>query len=236
MRTFSFSVALLLLATSCRMNVDCVTSNSDPVRKDLPVASFTGVMSDGAIDVDIVKGDAQRVEVEAPAELIALVKTDVTGGVWTITTDKCYSTNKPFRVHITTTLLNSIGIDGSGNVHSEDVFGADKSSFSIQGSGDIIVAGVNGKSVEARIEGSGNITLNGTCTDLVANISGSGDLRAMDLSANSAKVDIQGSGDAALTAITELDARVEGSGNVRYRGKPKVTSKVEGSGAVVPAE
>ncbi len=228
--------AFVISAFGCRINIDCVNGNTDAVRKDLTVPAFTGIVSDGAIDVDIVKGDAQRVEVEAPAELIALVKTEVSGGVWTISTSKCYKTSKPFIVHITTNSLASIAIEGSGNVHSGDVFGTGETSFGTEGSGDIIVTGVNDKKIEARIEGSGSITLNGTCGDLDAGIEGSGDLHAQGLSANSVKAHVSGSGNVDITAISELDAHVEGSGNVRYRGTPRVTSKVDGSGAVVPAQ
>ncbi len=231
-------IALLAITclAGCGIGTHCISANGSPITKELVVPAFTGITNSGSIDVEVVKGDVQRVEVTGPPEIVAMMKTAVSGNVWEIATEKCYSTRGQVDVRITTPGLSSITTDGSGDVHSDDVFIDGKLSFTTSGSGDIMITGMNGKEVEVMTEGSGSITLNGTCTDLDAKSEGSGDVHAQGLSANKVKARIEGSGGMDVTAISELDANVQGSGNVRYRGKPQVSSKVEGSGSVVPME
>ena len=229
----------LYLLSSCHTTWgggDCVTGTGNTVRKTLTISEFNGISVEGSLDVHIVKGSAQLVEVVGQPELIALMTTDVEHGVWKIGTTGCFNTNKEFAVYITTNLLSSLATEGSGDIHSADVFGSGRSTFSVAGSGDIVVTGVNDKEVNAEIAGSGSITLNGTCTEFEAGVAGSGDVHAQGVSANTVEVSIDGSGGVDITAISELNVDVNGSGTVRYRGKPQVTSNVQGSGAVVPVD
>jgi Putative auto-transporter adhesin, head GIN domain len=225
------------LLCGCSMSwsgANCASGTGDPIKKTISVAEFNGISVEGSIDVHIVKGNTQLVEVVGQPELIALLNTDVQHGVWKIGTNECFNTAKEFAVYITTNLLSSLATEGSGDIHSADVFGSGTSTFSVAGSGDIVVTGVNDKVVNTEIAGSGSITLNGTCTEFEAGIAGSGDVHAQGLSANTVEAMIDGSGGVDITAISELNAEINGSGTIRYRGKPQVTSDVNGSGAVVP--
>jgi Putative auto-transporter adhesin, head GIN domain len=234
--TIAIAIAAILLCSSCSWSgMENVTGTGEVVRKTLSVDAFNSITVEGSMDVHVVKGATPSVEVVGQAELIPLLSTSVSHGVWEIRTDKSYSTDKEFAVYITADLLTSMTIAGSGNIHSADVFGSGTSTFTIGGSGDI-VAEVNDKAVEAEVEGSGNITLSGTCTEFEGTIGGSGDIHAQGLSANSVNANINGSGNIDITAISELEAHVNGSGNVNYRGKPQVTSDVDGSGGVIPME
>jgi hypothetical protein len=97
------------------------------------------------------------------------------------------------------------------------------------------VKGLKGDEMEARVTGSGDITLAGITGRLRGEIVGSGDLRAQDLAAKEAQVKVTGSGDATVDASEALDASVTGSGDVHYTGKPtQVRKSVTGSGAIEP--
>ncbi len=225
-------LALVLLA-GCQMN--CVDGTGAVEQRTLEISSFTGIEVDGSIHVFMEKGAAQTVTATAPTDLLDLLNTKVKGNTWQISTSKCWRSNQPFIVHITTPgQINAINVQGSGDVTSADVFGSGRTRLAASGSGSIEVTGINEKKLETAISGSGSIKVAGTCSMLDAKISGSGDLVAKELAANEASVKISGSGDATLTAISKLDARVSGSGEVKYAGKPDVSSKVSGSGAVTP--
>lgn len=228
-----FPIALIaLFASGC--SLDCEFGKGAIQQQELKVAAFTKIQVEGSIDVIVEKGDSQRVTVDGEANLISLIKTDVNGDTWRIGTSKCYTTTQGLTVHIVTPNLSSIDVEGSGSVKSADVFPTAPVRFSCKGSGDITIDGINTQELKLDVEGSGAITLKGTCSELEANLEGSGDLHGKDLAANEAKIDVSGSGSATITAITKLDAKVQGSGEIRYAGKPEVNSKVEGSGSVVP--
>lgn len=229
-------IVTLLIGTStmsCNM-MDCVSGTGASHQNTITMDPFDAIAVEGAIDVIVTKGDHQEVSIEGQSELIELVNTKVAGGKWHITTSKCYMTNAPFVVHVVTPMLSSITVEGSSSVHSADVFGSGNTSLSTTGSGDIEVEGINEKTLNIEVTGSGSISVRGTCTDLDGSLSGSGDLLAKELTANAAKLSVEGSGSATITAITSLEATVMGSGDVQYGGKPTVNAQVEGSGSVTP--
>ena len=83
----------------------CVTGEGPATRKTLTLNDFHSINVQGSLDVIVTKGDVQHVEVEGQPNLIELLRKDVKDGKWTITTNKCYSTDKPFVVHITVPVL-----------------------------------------------------------------------------------------------------------------------------------
>lgn len=198
----------------------------------VPVAMLNAIVVEGSTDVTVVRGDTQRVEVTGQSELIDLIKTKVDNGVWEITTTRCFSTDREFTVRLTLPMLNSVITEGSGNVTSEEVFNTGKTHLAIKGSGNIAIDTLHEGLLEVVIEGSGSVSVNGTCRELEFLSKGSGDLRALGLAANAAEIELKGSGSAELTAISELEADLTGSGSLHYKGKPEVSTKVEGSGSV----
>jgi hypothetical protein len=104
---------------------------------------------------------------------------------------------------------------------------------SVSGSGDIQVSGLKAGELEARVTGSGDVTLKGSAERLRAEVTGSGDVHAADLSTKSARVKVTGSGDVTVRVTAELDATVTGSGDVHYYGHPpEVRKHVTGSGDI----
>jgi hypothetical protein len=89
------------------------------------------------------------------------------------------------------------------------------------------------RELEASLAGSGEITLEGRCSDLRARGQGSGNINAKRLIADNASVSTAGSGDISVFTSGRLDASVAGSGNVIYTGDPaNVSTSVAGSGEV----
>lgn len=231
-------LALLMSAgvfASCTP-IDCVKGTGAPERKPLSVTSFHGIVVQGAVDVKLSVAPTQTIEVEAQPNIAALVLTEVKDGIWVIHTDRCYSTDKPFIIHIALPTIDVVSIQGSGDVTSTGEFNTPDMKLDVQGSGDLRMA-VVAKTIRAGVQGSGDITLSGTCGMLHAAVQGSGDIKAGELKTGSAKASVEGSGDITVQAADNLDANVQGSGDVKYKGKPAhIDSKVQGSGDVKPVE
>jgi hypothetical protein len=225
---------LLALLPACHMT-DCVTANGEPVERTLEVDDFTGIVSEGSIDVIVTRGNEQRVVARGPAEIVGMLNTEVKKGVWHIGTKDCYNSRKPVTVEITMPDLTEAGVAGSGSITGKSLFEPQSIDLSIAGSGNIRLE-LNSPDVESDIAGSGTISLKGTTAAFSAEIAGSGSIHAFDLSAAKADVDIAGSGDVEVTVIEALDADIAGSGDVRYKGRPKVSSDIAGSGSVSGAE
>lgn len=236
MRLSSLAAAVLLSAglfASCGP-LACVKGTGDVVKKDLAVTGFSGIELMGALDVQLTRGTETRVTVEGQSNLIDLLETTVSNGVWKIRTRECYSTDKPFVVHISAPVIDRVHVQGSGDVTGTDAFEAEVMDLAVQGSGDIKM-NVTAKQVVAMVQGSGDIALQGSASDLTCTLQGSGDVKAADLKTDRTKATITGSGDVSVTVNSSLNASITGSGNVKYRGNPpEVHSHVTGSGDVGP--
>lgn len=221
-----------LLFVGCIGDAAPVIGTGEPVTREIPVAMLNGITVDGSLDVTVVRGDTQRVEVTAQPDLIDLVKTKVDNGMWKVTTTKDYTSDREFTVRLTVPMLNTVIIEGSGNVTSGQVFNTGKTHLAVKGSGSIAIDTLHEGLLEAVNNGSGSISVNGTCRELEVTSEGSGDLHALGLAANEAEITLKGSGNAEVTVISSLEAELSGSGGLRYRGKPEVSTKVTGSGSV----
>lgn len=216
MRSFAWiGVVLLAVAgTGCFDIVFGGVQGSGTVESEQrDVGPFTRIDLTGSPDVDVRVGEPLEVIVETDDNLLPLIETRVEGDTLHVGSTKSYSTRKGVVIRVRVPSLESV---------------------SVQGSGDITATGVAGESFEAEVTGSGDIVARGTVRSVRATISGSGDIDLSDLRAEDAAVTVRGSGDIEVYATGELDASVVGSGDIRYRGDPSdVRREVTGSGDIV---
>lgn len=224
----------VVLPASCGM-VGCVKGTGDTVTRTLTVAELRGIRVQGSVDVQLVRGAAQQITVEGQSNIIDLLETDVKDGTWNIRTRECYSTDKPFVVHVQVPSITGIFVEGSGDVSGTEAFTVEAAELDIRGSGNVKVA-FEAQRLKASIQGSGDIALAGGAHEMDLNVQGSGDVKAYGMKAERATVTVTGSGDVNVNVSASLNARVTGSGNVHYKGAPQeVHADVTGSGEVEPA-
>ena len=189
------------------------------VDQPLTVPAFTGVGSEGSVDVYITVGPKQSVVVHGEPQDVAKVTTRLRDGVLVISQKSSFGigwqhSDKNLRVTITTPTLNRIAVSGSSDIHA---------------------TGINTKNIHIAVAGSGDVTASGKTDSAEISVAGSGDVKAADLHAANASVSIAGSGDVAAYANKSVTVSVAGSGDVTITGNPPVgarTSKVLGSGDV----
>jgi hypothetical protein len=180
------------------------------------VAPFASIAVQDSIDVDVVPGASEEVEVTAGENVIERVETETRDGVLHVDVrDRGIVIGKdPFhdlRVRIPAGALDRIRVSGAGDVH---------------------LGRIDTEELALEIEGSGDIDGSGRVDRLVASIEGAGDANLFDLEARTARVSVEGAGDLELNVSERLDVTVEGSGDVSYRGNPAVNQRVEGAGEV----
>lgn len=211
---------------------------TDNAVQDRHLTGFNAVEAAGSFDIYIVQGGTESVRVEAPADIIDKIVTEVEGGELKIH-DKNNSgwhwsglTHKKIAVYVSVKDINSIGITGSGDVFFKEGIKASSLKIRVSGSGDVI-GKVDVKSLEANISGSGDMKLSGHAETSAVHVSGSGDFTAKDLATVSTSVHVSGSGDAAINVSGSLDASVSGSGDISYTGGAQhVVKSKSGSGDI----
>jgi len=212
-------------------------SASDIVDRHL--SGFNAVNVAGPFDVDIIQGATESVKVEAPADIMDRILTEVNNGVLKIYNKRdtwdwgnFWGHHKKILVHVTVKDINSINISGSGDVSFRDGITANSLKLRISGSGDM-TGKLNAKTLESSITGSGDMKLSGNAESSTVSVVGSGDFTARNLLTVSSAVRVSGSGDAEVNASDRVDAAVNGSGDVRYTGAAKnINSRKNGSGDI----
>jgi predicted small secreted protein len=236
-----FSILLLLgilvssfLITGCKR----VRGDGNFKSEARKMHDFKGVNLRGSMDVHLEEGDSYSVTVDADANILPYIETEVDGGELVIGSENNVSLDpsKPIEIHVTAPSYNSISVAGSGNIFSKNQLDAGtKMVLSVSGSGNL-EADVKAETVSADIAGSGAINLKGNARDIRSTISGSGDLVAAGFEAERGNFEVSGSGKVTIRITRELSGSIAGSGDIVYYGSPKVNTSIAGSGSVRKAE
>lgn len=203
--------------------------------QDRHLSGFNSLSVEGSFDVYITQGSTESVVVDAPADEMDHVVTEVRDGNLIIKDKRkngWNSNHKKVVVHVNIRDVNAISISGSGDVYFKEGLRSEKLLLAVSGSGN-----VNGKievkTLNCSVSGSGNIKISGNAKDSNVSISGSGDYNAKALPTVNTNVEVSGSGNASINASSSIAAEVSGSGDVKYTGGAQhVTKSKSGSGDI----
>lgn len=176
--------------------------------------NFSAISLECSANIEIKTSEKYKVKVIAEKNILPLIITKIKGKTLVITTkDDCsFSSKKKVLVSIEMPSPEKLNIEGSG---------------------DILLYGLNSKDFTCTIQGSGDIKVDGKAENINFYIEGSGNIDAKKLKAQKAKVEINGSGDVTLDAAKRLIAEINGSGDIIYYGNPQLESNVSGSGELI---
>ena len=203
--------ALALSACSISWSFSGVEGSGIRAEEIREVPEFASIALRAAVDVTVEVGSPASITIAGDDNLVPLLETEVRGNELVIRSDQNLAPRVGLSVRVTTPELGA---------------------FSISGSGDVEIEGLEREHFEAAISGSGTLEARGRVDRLEATISGSGDMRLGELSAREAEARISGSGDMELHVEELLEYSVSGSGDIRYRGAARVEGKVAGSGSI----
>jgi len=177
------------------------------------IDNFTVLISKVSTDVQVRLGRPAKLTIKGDDNMIPLIKTEINGGVLQISALSSYMTANPLLIIIDIPQIESVRLDGSGEIR---------------------LSGVDNKTLSLALQGSGDIQASGRVTALDVEMNGAGDVDLSELMTVNSKVSIAGAGDADINVTGELDVLIEGSGDVTYSGSPKkIRRNITGSGEVV---
>jgi hypothetical protein len=228
---FIFLLAVTTALSSCYFN--SIKGNGDVTTEKRTVGDFTGIAASSSFDVEVKMGSTPDVKVEADANLLPYIITEVENGVLRIRTKENTSiSTSHLKVFVTATTLNKLKASASADIKVLDAIQSNsKVSFAASSSAGIN-ASVDAPEVSADASSSGSITLRGTTKNYEAEVSSSGDINSGDLLAENTKVKANSSGRAHVHASVSLDAKASSSGSIKYRGGAEVKQNTSSSGSV----
>lgn len=210
------------------------------IQKELrSLESFSELELYDNINVILIEGIENKVEVEAGKNLIPGIKTKVENGKLTIeninTCNFMRSYKIPVNVYLTYNSLRTFTHYGGGKVTNQDTLRKNFYEF-IQwfGSGDFDL-NISADTLEALLHtGSGNLTLNGKLNYAYLYSSGNSIFHCENLKGLNVHINNNTTGNFYVHAVNNLIVEVYSNSTTYYKGNPTLTIIREGSGQVIP--
>ena len=202
---FIFALLIgLAFSTNCSFsgfkNLSGIQGSGTSKSETRNVSGFSKVDANGAVNVEISVQKDFSVVVEADDNLLANIKTEVSGDTLKIYSEDQISAKTKINVRISMPALEALEISGasSGNVSS-----------------------VKSDSLELKASGASKIRIDGEARTLEAEASGASTIDAESLRVEDADVEASGASKATINATNDLKVDASGASRISYVGEPK---------------
>ncbi len=236
-------IVLLLLFggafLSCDKESKCVKSSGENTIETRTVnANFTEVVLNNKINLIIKQDSTFSLKVEAGANLLPLITTEVSGNLLTIKSDnKCSflrSYNKAINVYLSTPNITKINYKGQGDILSANTLTFPNFEIQSDKATGSVNLGLYCNSLKLlQHTGPADFTFVGQAENTYLYSNGNGWFHFENYSSNHVHVNSAGTGDMLVKANTSLLVELSAIGNVYYYGNPTVTiASHSGSGEI----
>lgn len=230
---------------------NCIKGYGQIVSEEIPLNEFNSVISKTVVDVEIIQGDEQKVIVEGHENMIhelellvynGSLKVDLNGG--------CYN-NFSLKVYITIPNIETLKVESTGNIKVGEFDNLETLNLFVDGTGDIVSDGpisvdgllqietestgkinfdVTADEVRAYLDGTGNVTLFGSCNSQFIETEGTANYKAYEFDSEFCDVYSDGVGDVKVFVTKTLDVSINSVGSVYYKGNPQIHVYDDGVG------
>ena len=173
------------------------------------VSDFEKIDASGAINIEVFVQKDFSVEVQADDNLLANIKTEVSGDTLKIYSEDRISPKTRINVRISMPEIEGLEVSGASNGN---------------------VSNVKADSLELKASGASKIKIDGIANNLEADASGASTIDAGNLKVEDADVNASGASSATVSANNDLKVDASGASKISYSGEPK-NVKQNSSGA-----
>ncbi len=209
---------------------------SDLVTETRDLGNFSQISLGGIGHLVIEPGDHESVTVEAQADLLPQIVTEVSDGRLDIRLKsrfidrRWFNSIGPINYYVTVKDLDAISVSGAAKVTGSRLC-AEHMDLHISGAAkaklDLTVS-----ELDTRISGAGKLVLAGDAGRQELTISGAGKYQAKELASREAQITISGTGKSTVDVSERLDVTISGCGKVEWLGEPTIRKRVSGVGKV----
>ena len=237
MRSFSIFLFAGMLVGMSSLVASCsaiggIHGDGNVLKETRQISSFDGIEVSGAFDVILRQGATEEVTVEADANLLPVIRTEVVGGTLTIETKKPVEHVTVMKVYVTVKDLKRIDVSGAVDINTEGRITVPELSLDASGASDSKMD-IAVQTLKLDCSGASKIKFSGSATNVSMDLSGASDIFAYDLLAETYDIDISGAGNAQLNVSKKIRAEISGAGSVKYKGSPtEVDQSVSGAGSI----
>jgi len=219
------------LFASCSV-VGGAHGDGNVLKETRAVSGFDAIDVSGAFDIILKQGLKEEVTVEADANLLPLIRTDVVGGTLKIDTRKPVQHVTVMRVYVTVKDLKEIDVSGAVDIETDGLITVPELSIDASGASDSKL-NIAVQKLKLDCSGASKMKFSGTAVDVSMDLSGASDIFAYEMAAENYDLGISGAGNAQINVSKRIRADISGAGSVKYKGSPtEVDQSVSGAGSI----
>jgi hypothetical protein len=232
----SAGAAVLLLVTlvGCTVGpMEVVTGSGNVIEESRNLSGFNKIELGGIGMLVLTQDGTESVLVEGEDNIIARIRTDVSGDTLRLRTEDNVNLNPtmPLIYRVSVREIGRITMSGAGSVQAGDV-SAQSLELETSGAGNVNIEKLAAEELKVSISGVGNMMIGGSATRQQVSLSGVGSYQAPSLESTEASVKIDGAGGATVRVSNRLTVEISGAGNVIYTGDPEIDQRISGAGSV----
>jgi hypothetical protein len=238
MRVFSVLIFVVLFTgmsaifASCNSSMSGIRGDGNVLKENRKVASFDGIDVSGAFKIFLKQGNVEEVIVEADANLLPVVRTEVVGNTLQIDTKKPVKNATTMKVYITVKNLKMIDVSGAVDIQTEGRITVPELSIDASGASDSKME-IAVQKLSLDCSGASKMTFSGSATNVKMDLSGASDIFGFDMLAENYDLEISGAGNAQINVSKKLRADISGAATIKYRGSPsEIDQNVSGAGSI----
>jgi hypothetical protein len=231
----SLFLGMSSLFAGCNM-VGGAQGDGNVLKENRKVSPFDGIEVSGAFDIILKQGATEEVTVEADANLLPVIRTEVVGGTLMIETRKPVHHVTVMKVYVTVKNLNRIDVSGAVDINTEGRITVPELSIDASGSSDSKLD-LAVQKLKLDCSGASKMKFSGSAVEVNMDLSGASDIFAYEMAAESYDIEISGAGNAQLNVSKRIHAEISGAGSVKYKGSPTdIDQSVSGAGSIRKVE
>lgn len=231
----SLFVGITTLFAACNV-IPAVHGDGNVLKETRKVSAFDGIDVSGAFNVILKQGAIEEVTVEADANLLPIIRTEVVAGTLMIEIKKPTHHVTVMKVYVTVKDLKQIDVSGAVDINTEGRITVPELSFDASGASDSKLD-IAVQKLKLDCSGASKMKFSGTAVDVDMDLSGASDIFAYDMSAENFDIQISGAGNAQINVSKKIHAEISGAGSVRYKGSPtEVDQNVSGAGSITKVQ
>lgn len=222
---------------------NCLKGTGDVITEVRQLPTFNGVYVENDVNLIFQEDTVQRVSVEAGKNIMDGILTEMDGGILTIKNkNKCNFLRRldiPINVyiHYVRNQFYQIRTEGTGTIANTNPCTNDSINLESEGSANITFQMGGLCRTYTHQHGAGDITLLGSCDQVIIYAKGTGFTITEDCTNNYTWVWTNTTGKTSVHSIGMLITNINGSGNVYYKGTPTSIDNTENStGKLLPIQ
>jgi len=224
---------LLLLLLSVSIWANAEKSNT----QSRNVASFSKISVSSGIDLYLTQGTTESVRVEADADLIDKIITEVNGETLRIyvknTSAWNWGWNKTRKVYVTFDDLSSLDASAGSDVEAKGEVKVEKINISASSGSDVEFERLFAQSVRVEASSGADAEVAGETKNLTVDSSSGSDIDCEDLLSEVCKASASSGSDITVYVTQSLEANASSGGDISYKGNPSQKDIDESSGGDV---